>query len=111
MQTIKKVRGRMDIFISEDGDDYVTIIEIKGTDWDKIKRENIKKNLYRHSKQLFNYIDKYMKIDKLDICLAVIYPHPPKKKGLREYIEKCAMEDYSFPVYWYNEINLQSMNY
>lgn len=94
----------MDIFINEDSDNFVTIIEIKGTNWDKIKEKNIKRNLYMHSKQLYNYIDKYMEINKLNVCPAVIYPKPPVKKRLREFIETCAMNNYSFPVYWYSEI-------
>ena len=104
VDSIKQKRGRMDIFVFEDSDDYVTIYEIKATDWDRIKEGNIKRNLYRHSKQLFNYIDKYMTIDEKDVCHGVIYPSPPKKPGLREKIEEWAMELYSFPVYWYNEI-------
>jgi len=102
LKDIKQRKGRMDIFVYEDSDDFVTIFEIKATDWDNIK--HIKRNLYRHSKQLFNYIDKYMNVDKKNVCLGIIYPFPPKKVGLREQIEKLAMDLYSFPVYWYNEI-------
>lgn len=101
---IKQKRGRMDIFIRDSGDGYVMIIEIKATNWDKIKPKNIKRNLYRHSKQLYNYIDKFLEIDDKTVGLAVIYPEPPKTKGLREFIENCAMEQYCFPVYWYSEL-------
>ena len=102
---IKQKSGRMDIIIHEAaGEDYVMIMEIKATDWDKIKPQNIKRNLYRHGKQLYNYIDKFMEIDNKTVGLAMLYPEPPKKKGLREFIEKCAMDDYAFPVYWYSEI-------
>lgn len=102
---IKQKSGRMDIIIhNAAGDNYVMIMEIKATDWDKIKQENIKRNIYRHSKQLYNYIDKFMTINKYDVGLALLYPEPPKKEGLKEFIEKCAMDIYSFPVYWYNEV-------
>ncbi len=94
----------MDIFVYESGDDYVTILELKATDWDKIKEKNIKRNLYRHSNQLYRYIDKFMEIDKKNVCLAMIHPKPPKKTGLKDFIEKCAMDEYSFPVYWYSEL-------
>jgi hypothetical protein len=104
VDSIKQRSGRMDIFVFEDSDDYVTIYEIKATDWDKIKEDNIKRNLYRHSKQLFNYIDKYMVVDEKSVCHGVIYPAPPKRQGLREKIEEWAMDLYSFPVYWYNEV-------
>ncbi len=102
---IKKKSGRMDIIIhNAAGENFVMIMEIKATDWDKIKPKNIKRNLYRHSKQLYNYIDKFMTIDKLNVGLALLYPEPPKEEGLQEHIEKCAMDLYSFPVYWYNKL-------
>ena len=102
---IKQKSGRMDIIVHYPaGDDFVMIMEIKATDWDKIKQKNIKRNLYRHSKQLYNYIDKFMLVNKFEVGLALLYPEPPKKEGLREHIEKTAMEIYSFPVYWYNEL-------
>jgi hypothetical protein len=102
---IKQKSGRMDIIIHNDiGDNYVMIMEIKATDWDKIKPENIKRNIYKHGKQLYNYIDKFMTINKYNVGLALLYPEPPKKEGLKEFIEKCAMDTYSFPVYWYSEV-------
>lgn len=101
---IKQRSGRMDIIIHNVSDDYVMIMEIKATDWDNIKPKNIKRNLYRHGKQLFNYIDKFMSIDNKTVGLAMLYPEPPKTKDLKEYIEKCAMDNYSFPVYWYSEV-------
>ncbi len=101
---INQKSGRMDIIIHDESENYVMIMEIKATDWDKIKPKNIKRNLYRHSKQLYNYIDKFMLIDNRTVGLAMLYPEPPKTKGLREFIETCAMDNYSFPVYWYSEI-------
>ena len=103
LEKVRKNSGRMDIFIKELGD-FVTIVEIKATDWDKIKKKNIKRNLYRHQKQLFNYIDKYIEVDRLDVCLGIIYPKPPIKKGLRNLIEKHLDEKYGVPTYWYSEI-------
>ena len=101
---IKQKSGRMDIIIHDPENDFVMIMEIKATDWDKIKSKNIKRNLYRHGRQLFKYIDKFMKIDNKTVGLAMLYPKPPITKGLREYIEKVAMVKYDFPVYWYSEV-------
>ena len=101
---IKKRNGRIDIIIHDVSDDYVMIIEIKATDWDKINQKNIKRNLYKHGKQLFNYIDKFVNVDNKNVGLGVIYPVPPKTEGLKEFIENIAMDMYSFPVYWYSEV-------
>jgi len=100
----KKRKGRMDIIIHDDSNNSVTIIEIKSTNWDKIKSKNIKKNLCRHSRQLFNYIDKFITVDNRTVGLAIIYPAPPKSKEFQEFIETCALEEYSIPVYWYTEV-------
>jgi hypothetical protein len=97
--------GRMDILIDDRDKDYVMIMEIKATDWDRIKPKNYRRNLWRHGRQLHKYIDKFLEVDKLgSVGLAMIYPSAPKKEGLRAKIEEMAMNQYSFPVYWYDEI-------
>jgi len=103
MENVRKKSGRMDILISELGD-FVTILEIKATDWDRIKPRNIRRNLWRHQKQLFAYVDTCIEVDKLDVCLGIIYPRPPKTPGLRERIEACLEGNYGVPAYWYTEI-------
>ena len=103
LEEIKQQSGRMDILITELSD-FVTILEIKATDWDKIKPQNIKKNLYKHQKQLFNYVDKFVNVDKTDVCIGIIYPDLPKREGLRQLIENYLDEHYGVPAYWYSEI-------
>lgn len=104
VKNTKKKRGRMDIFVYDDEDESVVIIEIKVTDWDRIKEKKIKRNFYRYSRKLYNYIDKFLDIEGKQVTLAVIYTKPPRKKGLPEFVEQSAMEEYSFPVYWYSEV-------
>ena len=49
-------------------------------------------------------IKRLSKSPAMPVFFVVLkFPQPPKKKGLREFIEKCAMDNYSFPVYWYSE--------
>lgn len=103
LKQVRKKYGRMDIFIDELDADFVTIVEVKATDWDKIKPSNIKKNLWRHQRQLFHYIEKYLDVDKLQVCPGIIYPKPPKSPSLRQFIETC-LEEYGAPAYWYSEI-------
>lgn len=100
----KGTYGRMDILINDSDNNYVMIMEIKATIWDNIKPKNIKRNLWSHGRQLHKYIDKYIEEDNYNVGLALIYPKPPVKEGLREQIEKEAMDSHSFPVYWYSEL-------
>lgn len=93
-------KGRIDIFVDQ-MEDFVTVVEIKSTDWDKIKTKNIKKNLASHVRQLFRYIDKFLLVDKINVCAAIIYPSGPSTPGLKEKIEEY-FNDHAFPVIWYN---------
>lgn len=95
--------GRADILITEKGDDFVSILEIKATDWDRIKPKNIKRNLASHHRQIMKYIDKYLMIDKLDVCTGIIYPKPPRCPKLRQEIETY-LEERGTPAYWYTEV-------
>jgi hypothetical protein len=100
---VRQATGRADILIAEDGDDFVTILEIKATDWDRIKPKNIKRNLWSHQRQIFMYIDKYVDIENLNVCPGIIYPYPPTTPGLRELVESY-LESYGAPADWYTEI-------
>lgn len=94
--------GRMDILIDDLGD-FVANYEIKATDWDRIKKKNITRNLYRHQKQLWMYIKKYVDLDNIEVCPGIIYPSAPKAVGLRERVESY-LDEYGTPAYWFDEI-------
>ena len=66
-------RGRLDILVSELGD-FISIVEIKATNWDRIKPVNITKNLGSHQRQIWKYIKEFTDIEKTDVCAGVIYP-------------------------------------
>ena len=103
MKSIKNHRGRIDLLILQENSDFIVIYELKATDWDRIKITNIR-NIYRHQKQLFKYIDKYSQIDDLWANLAMLYPQPPKDVEKRKLIEEYSPGKYGVPVYWYSEI-------
>lgn len=92
-------RGRMDLFVDEVGD-FVVIVEIKATDWDRILSRNIQKNLASHRRQVWRYIDKHHEGDGLDVCAGIIYPSEPKTPGLKERIEDY-QNDFGIQVVWY----------
>jgi hypothetical protein len=94
-----KKRGRLDIFVDE-LNDYVSVIEIKSTDWDKVKEKNRKKLLSSHRRQVWKYIEEYIDIKKIDVCPGIIYPKSPSTAGLKKLIEK-ELNDYGLQVVWY----------
>ena len=81
-----KRQGRLDIFVDDVGD-FISIIEIKSTDWDAVKPKNRKKLLGSHKRQVWRYIDRYLDVEKVDVCPGIIYKSPPSTPGLREEIE------------------------
>ena len=92
-------RGRMDIFIDEQ-EDYVAIVEIKATDWDRILPRNRVKNLRAHEGQVWGYVRKFLEGDDRSVCAGVIYPSAPRTPGLKEQVEEY-LNDHGLQVVWY----------
>lgn len=101
IQLLNSKIGRLDILITELGD-YVAIYEIKATNWDLIKQNNIIKNAWSHQHQLLKYVDTYIEKD-VNVSLGIIYPCPPKTPGLRERVEEY-LENCGTPAYWFTEV-------
>jgi len=97
----RRRQGRMDIFVSDAGD-FVVVVEIKATDWDRILPKNVQRNLATHRRQVWKYIDKHLDIDQIDVCAGIIYPTAPKTEGLRERIEG-GHGSYGLQVVWYDD--------
>lgn len=97
----KQRHGRIDIFVDELGD-YVTVVEIKATSWDRIKPANIQRNLAAHRRQVWRYVEKYLEVDRVACCPGVIYPRAPKTPGLKERIESY-LNSYGLQVVWYHD--------
>lgn len=95
----RKRYGRMDIFVDDLGG-FVSVVEIKSTDWDGIKNKNIKRLLGAHRRQVWQYIEKYIDKNKMDVCPGIIYPKSPKRTGLKELVEDY-LNDYGLQVVWY----------
>ncbi len=90
----------MDLLIDELGD-FVSIVEIKGTDWDRVLPHNRKKLMAAHKRQVWRYIEKYVDIDETSVCAGIIYPRAPECFGLREEVEGY-LNDYGLQVVWYD---------
>jgi t-SNARE complex subunit (syntaxin) len=96
-----KMLGRLDLFVDEPGD-FVSVIEIKSTDWDKGKEKNRKKLVSSHRRQVWKYIEEYLDIQKVDVSPGIIYPHSPSAPGLKEMIEN-HLNEYGLQVVWYDD--------
>ena len=103
LQVLKQARltrqGRIDLFVDQ-MDDFITIIEIKSTNWDMIKKQNVKKLLGSHKRQILRYVDEYINRNTVNVCAAILYAKPPVTAGLKEEIEKY-LNDFSLQVAWF----------
>ncbi len=93
-------RGRMDIFIDQI-EDFVTVVEIKSTDWDKV-RMNRKKLLGAHCRQVLKYVDEYLNVGMVNVCAAIIYPKSPDAQEIKDEVERHLHKE-SLQVMWYDE--------
>lgn len=93
-------RSRLDLLVDELGD-FVSIVEIKSTDWDAVKPTNHKKLLGSHRRQLWRYIDQYV-ASGINVSPGMIYPSAPSAPGLRELVEEY-LNNWAIQVVWFDE--------
>ena len=94
-----KRSGRIDIFVDQI-EDFVTVVEIKSTNWDLIPPGNRRRLLSSHRRQVLRYVDEHIR-DGIGVCASIIYPQPPKAIRLREEIEEY-LSEYSLQVAWFD---------
>jgi hypothetical protein len=92
-------RGRLDIFVGQIGD-FVSVIEIKSTDWDRVVRSNRRRLLAAHRRQVLKYVDQYLDHDHVNVCAGIIYPKAPSSIGLQSVVEQY-LNDHGLQVVWY----------
>ena len=101
--------GRVDIaIVTLDPERSSIVIEIKGTDWDKIAPHRARRNALRHLNQLQRYLDTA--IDELEsnqwdsVAGVLLYPRRPTDEGSLGIIEDTAAEQ-AIMVVWYEDVD------
>lgn len=95
-------KGRLDILVEDLGDNLVSVVEIKNTNWDRIRAENIRRNAKRQARQIWRYIDSQMELYGKEVCAGVIFPKLPKKPDRVRLIEDL-FHDEQIQVVWQSE--------
>lgn len=94
-------KGRIDIFVDDDGDKLVAVAEVKASDWDKMTDSAVRRNVRRQIKQIWSYIESQLKMKK-DVSPGIIFPKRPKDQERMRLIEEM-FEEEGIPVVWQNE--------
>ena len=94
----KRKKGRLDLFIDDDGDNMVAIVEFKRSDWDKMKADRRRPNALRHARQVWAYVEE----DKKEVCPGIVYSKAPRKLGRKDQVEEI-LNDQGLQVVWNNK--------
>ncbi len=93
-------KGRIDIFVKSDNG-LVVVAEIKNSDWEKMTLSAVRKNIKRHARQIWSYIDTQLD-EKKDVSPGIIFPRRPKNIELLRLIE-VLFDKEGIPVVWDDE--------
>jgi hypothetical protein len=94
-------KGRIDIFVDDDGDKLVAVAEVKTSDWDKMTNSAVRRNVRRQIKQIWDYIESQLAKEK-EVSPGIIFPKRPKDQERTRLIEEM-FEEEGIPVVWQDE--------
>lgn len=93
-------RGRIDIFVDDDGDHVVSVVEAKSSDWDAMQPSAVRRNALRHARQVWAYIES--QLPHADVCPGIIYERRPQLAGRLEEVETI-LHEHGLQVVWHDE--------
>ena len=103
-------KGRVDIFVNDsDPGAPIAIVEIKATDWDRMKARNVRRNVQRQIRQIWSYIESQIldghfvpEGEGKDVCPGIIFPRRPRDPKRLEQIEELFLAQ-GIQVVWHDE--------
>jgi len=103
-RSIKKLsgrRGRVDILVEELGD-FVSVVEIKASDWDKMREVNVVRNARRQIRQIWSYVEAELELYDKQVSPGVISPKQPRDPERLRLIESLFNQE-GIQVVWHDE--------
>jgi hypothetical protein len=103
-------KGRVDVFVNDDDPKgVVAIVEIKATDWERMKEGNLRRNVRRQIHQIWSYIEsqilygQYVKSGEgKDVCPGIVFPVRPRQSERMKLIEEMFDKE-GISVVWHDE--------
>jgi len=92
--------GRIDVCVNSD-EKLAAVVELKNSDWDKIKIEAVKKNVNRQAGQIWDYIDSQL-IKGKEVSPGIVFSKSPINYDKLKIIEKLFSEQ-GISVTWEDE--------
>ncbi len=94
----------MDILLYDDEEGNAVVVEIKATDWDRMKPHRVRPNALRHARQVWRYIEAEL-LGERSVLPALVYPKTPLTPGRKEQVEEI-LHERLIQVIWRDESNL-----
>lgn len=94
---IKGKLGLMDPMLFDKHERHTIVVEIKASNWDKMKPHRVRPNALRHVRQLWRNIRA--ELNDGAILPTVIYPGTPKTPGRKNQIEEI-LHEMGIQVVW-----------
>jgi hypothetical protein len=103
-------KGRVDIFVNDDDPKgVIAIVEVKATDRERMKEENVRRNVRRQIHQIWSYIEsqilngRYVESGEgKDVCPGIIFPKRAKQRERMKLVEEMFNEE-GIAVVWHDE--------
>ena len=103
IRRLTKRRGRIDIFVDDDSNEnHVAVVEIKASDWDRMKPRAVRRNAMRQVRQLWSYIDAQLELEGKEASPGIIFPTRPSDLERLEAIEQI-FNNSGIQVVWHDE--------
>jgi hypothetical protein len=93
-------KGRMDIFVISD-EKLAAIAEVKRSDWDAMTLTNVRRNVSRQVRQIWDYIESQLELGK-DVSSGVLFRKRPKDADRMRLIERLFNEK-GIAIVWKDE--------
>ena len=73
------------------------VVELKASNWDKMKPHRVRPNALRHVRQIWRYIEA--ELTQQEVIPAIVYPATPKTPGRKNEIGRI-MDEHWIQVVW-----------
>ena len=90
-------RGREDIRLIDSEGGFTVLVELKASNWDKMKPHRVRPNALRQVRQIWRYIEA--ELSQQEVIPAIVYPAVPQTPGRRNEIER-VMDEHGIQVVW-----------
>lgn len=80
----------------------MAVVEIKASDWDRMKPNAVRRNALRQVRQIWSYIDAQLELEGKEVSPGIIFPKCPLDPVRLKAIEQI-FNDWGIQVVWHDE--------